>query len=305
MSDVVRISSTGAGVNYYPEFVARHLGFYQDEGLRVDVEVLGNGPGVPHAVGSGSADVGLGGIWLPILYRNRLDTFIPFAQLCNRLAAVLLAREPLAQPFRWADLQGKIILAPGGAPNFWMVVAAGMRAAGLDPSSVRFVADFVGDEVVNLFRGGFGDFFVGMPPLADTLVAAGTGCVVYDFTDFGDLPWSIFYAKPDFLNRPDNVAGRFARAIHRGLEWVLDHDPTEAPGIIDTYFSRFDPELIAAAVRACRQHHVWARSVRIPQAPLLRWQSIILAEGRLIDAPLAYADIVDTRPADWAEPNPV
>ena len=40
--DIVRISATGAGVNYFPEFVARELGFFADEGLDVTVEVLGN-----------------------------------------------------------------------------------------------------------------------------------------------------------------------------------------------------------------------------------------------------------------------
>ena len=43
--DIVRISSTGAGVNYFPEFVARELGFFADEGLDVKVEVLRKRPG--------------------------------------------------------------------------------------------------------------------------------------------------------------------------------------------------------------------------------------------------------------------
>jgi NitT/TauT family transport system substrate-binding protein len=303
MTDLVRISSTGAGVNYYPEFVARHLGFYAEEGLQVEVEVLGNGPGVPRAVGSDAADLGLGGIWLPMLYRGRLDTFIPFAQLCNRLAAVLLTRAPMSG-FQWADLRGKITLSPGGAPNFWMVVAAAMRAAGADPCSVRFIPDFVGDEVINLFRGGFGDFLISMPPVSDRLVAAGTGVVVYDFADLGDLPWSIFYAKPEFLARPDRAARRFARAIRRGLNWVFDHDPAEAPLIFEACFPNDDPELIAAAVRACRARGVWSRDVRIPEPALMNWQSIILQEGRLIDAPMAYGDIVDARPAAWADGGP-
>ena len=41
--DIVRVSATGAGVNYFPEFIARELGFFADEGLEAKVEVLGNG----------------------------------------------------------------------------------------------------------------------------------------------------------------------------------------------------------------------------------------------------------------------
>ena len=94
MTDLIRISATGSGVNYYPEFLARELGFYEEEGLTVQVAVHGNGPVVPREVGSGAADLGLGGIWLPMLYRGRVHTFMPFVQLCNRLDAVLLSRKP-------------------------------------------------------------------------------------------------------------------------------------------------------------------------------------------------------------------
>jgi len=298
--DVVRISSTGAGVNYYPEFVARELGFFAGEGLDVRVEVLGNGPGVPREVGSGAADVGLGGIWLPMLYRGRLHTFMPFAQLCNRLAAVLLARKPVER-FRWADLSGRIVVAPGGAPNFWMVVASTLRRAGVDPFSVRFVADFMGEEAINLFRGGFGDFFIGMPPVSDVFLRDGVAIEVADFADLGDIPWSIFYAKPEFLDRPDNVAGRFAKAIQRALGWTLLHDPREAPAVFSRRFPTLDPDLIADAVRSCRRRGIWIGTARIPEPALMQWQNVIMQEGRLIDAPMRYEDIVDTRPAAWAE----
>ena len=296
MSAVVRISATGAGANYYPEFVARYLGFFAQEGLSIEVEVLGNGPGVPHAVGSGQADLGLGGIWLPMLYRGRLDTFVPFAQLCNRLAAVLLARQPIPN-FTWSDVRDRIMLAPGGAPNFWMIVAALLDDAGVSPSSLRYIPDFVGNEVVNLFRGGFADFFIAMPPLAEQLVDEGVGVVVYDFADFGDIPWSIFYALPAFFTRSDDPAPRFARAIQRGLAWALDHDPLEAPHILEACFPKLHPDLAARAIRNCRERAVWSRRVGIPEASLLRWQSIIQRHGRLIDRPMAYDDIVNPHPA--------
>jgi NitT/TauT family transport system substrate-binding protein len=298
--DFVRVSATGAGVNYYPEFLARELGFFADEGLRVEVEVLGNGPGVPRNVGTGAADVGLGGIWLPMLYRGRLDTFIPFAQLCNRLAAFLLARKSVTD-FKWDNLSGKIVVAPGGAPNFWMVVASTLRQAGVDPYGVRFVSDFLAEEATALFRGGFGDFFIAMPPASDVLVRDGVGSVVADFAGLGEIPWSIFYAKPEFLERDDKVAGRFTKAIQRALGWILSNDPMGAPGVLAKRYPSVSPQVIAESVRSCRARGIWVSSARIPEEPLLRWQKVIVDEGRLIDAPMPYSEIVDSRPADWAE----
>src|SRR5690349_23786184 len=115
MPDIVRIAATGAGVSYYPEFVARELGFYADEGIEVQVQVIGNGPGVPEAVASDAADLGFGGSWLPVMYRGRLSGFYPFVQVCIRSPAVLIGRAP--QPtFQWSDLVGKGVVIPSGSP---------------------------------------------------------------------------------------------------------------------------------------------------------------------------------------------
>jgi NitT/TauT family transport system substrate-binding protein len=182
-----------------------------------------------------------------------------------------------------------------------MVVASTLRRAGVDPFRVRFVADFMAEEAINLFRGGFGDFFIGMPPVSDVFIRDGVARQVADLAELGEIPWSIFYAKPEFLARPDNVAGRFTKAIQRALRWTLAHDPSEAPGVFPRQFPTLSADLIADAVRSCRRREIWSDTARIPEAPLMRWQTVIMEEGRLIEAPMRYGDIVDSGPAAWAE----
>jgi len=67
MADGIRVSATGAGVNYSPEFLARELGYFEDEDLDVVTEAPGHGPYVPRALADGGADIGLGGIWRPLM----------------------------------------------------------------------------------------------------------------------------------------------------------------------------------------------------------------------------------------------
>ena len=83
MSEALRVSATAAGISYYPEHVARVLGFFEDEGLVVTTEAPGHGPWVTRAVLGGQADMALGGIWRPLMYRGRLDDFMSFALLCT------------------------------------------------------------------------------------------------------------------------------------------------------------------------------------------------------------------------------
>src|SRR6266536_2165483 len=191
MADTVRIAATGAGISYFPEFVARELGFYADEGLDVQVQVIGNGPGVPVSVASGAADIGLGGSWLPVMYRGRLASFYPFAQVCIRSPAVLLARTP-RPGFAWPDLIGEAVVIPSGSPGASLLINHTLRSEGIDPGQVAFIQDFLAEEAGPLFSGGLADYYVGMPPASDLMLARGTAFEVLDLAALGEYPWSIF-----------------------------------------------------------------------------------------------------------------
>lgn len=298
MGDLVRIASTGAGISYFPEFVARELGFYADENLDIQVEVIGNGPGVPVAVATGTADLGFGGSWLPMMYRGRLSSFYPFVQVCIRAPAVLLGRAPMPD-FSWSDLVGKCVIIGSGSPGASLLIHHKMRAAGVDPGRVSFIQDFLAEEAGPLFAGGMGDFHVAMPPSSDRFVAEGKAFEVLDLASLGEYPWSIMYAKKPFLDREDNVAGRFARALQRALTWCRTHDPSDAPTVASTYFGQLDPEAVFASARSLKARGLWHESVAVTEAPMMAWQGLI-AEGQYITEPIPYVEAIDNRAASWA-----
>ncbi|MBI4182487.1 MAG: ABC transporter substrate-binding protein [Proteobacteria bacterium] len=303
MPDRLRISATGAGVSYYPEFLARELGYFADEDLEVVTEAPGHGPWVARALRERTAEVVLGGIWRPLMYRGRLDAFVAFAQLCVRCPTLVIGRRA-APNFRWADLIGRTVVVPDGSPTPNMAFVGILRRKGVDPEKVNIVEDFHADEALSLFRGGLGDFFLAGPPGSDALVAEGKGHVVADLAEAGGrLPWSVYYGLPEFVERKDNLAGRFARAIQRALDWLKGHDPDEAAGVYKRNFPRHKPELIAAAVRATRTRGIWPESVRMAEADLAAWQEMIV-EYKLIEKPIPYAEVFDTRAADWVRKNP-
>lgn len=298
MGDLVRISATGAGIPYYPEFVARALGFYEALNLDVVVDVFGNGPVVPRNIAAGTGDIGLGGIWLPMLYRGRVESFYPFAQLCDRYSGVVLARQPM-DSFSWSDLEGQIVLSTAGAPNTYTILHGILRRNGVDGSTVRLIADFVNEEASNLFRGGFGDFYILQPPASTLLIDEGVAFPVKEVSEVGQIPWSIFYAKQPFLDRADNVAGRFALSIQQALDWVHTHDPEEAPEVWEQYFKSMTFSQFVAAARASKQQGIWAESIEISPPGYAAWHDMIL-ESRLIEQPMPYSELIDSRAMTWA-----
>jgi NitT/TauT family transport system substrate-binding protein len=233
------------------------------------------------------------------MYRNRLDGFYAFAQLCINCSTRIISRRPI-EHFTWASFVGKRVFIPDGSPTPWMLQDGVIRRAGVDPMKISFIRDFLSAEAMALFRGGLGDFILAGPPAAEQLVADGVGVRVACLSEAGRLPWSVYYSTPEFLDRADNLAGRFTKAITRALRWILTHDPTEAPGVFAKHFPQYRPELVAAAVRACREEGAWTDTARLDPSALNYWQEMIV-EAALIDAPYEYADIFDSRAVDWAE----
>lgn len=168
MPDVFRVSATGAGVTYYPEFVARELGYFADENLDVVTDVPPNKDLVATNIAADTADAALGGIWRPLMYRGRLKTFSVFLQVCDRFGGVVLGR-PSDTPFAWTDLIGKLVLVPSGAPSPWLLLQGILRRAGVDATRVKFLQDLTGPEMHALFRGGMGDYLLSAPPVSDVL----------------------------------------------------------------------------------------------------------------------------------------
>jgi NitT/TauT family transport system substrate-binding protein len=303
MQTRVRVAATGAGVAYYPAFVAQELGYFQEEHLEVETTVPGLGPWVARALASGEVDVALGGIWRPLMYRGRLTTLYAFAQLCDRCPFVLLSRRPVER-FEWKQLGGCTVMVPDGAPSPWIMLQGILRLVGVETVGTRFIQQLPGEEIIELFRAGLGDYLITAPPTSELLVEDGVARGAVSLAEAGGLiPWSVYYAAPAFLGRNDNVAGRFARAIQKGLMWTLTHDLGEAGHVLERHFPSISVDVVAKAVRSARQMGVWTNTARVSPDGLSRWQAMLVQAG-LIDAPVPYDEIVDSRAADWAGKSP-
>lgn len=297
MADRVRVADSGSGVYYAPHYLALDLGFFAEEGLQAETKVPG-GTWLVEYLSSGRADIALGGIWRPLMYRNRLETLMAFAMLCTRNPQVLMARTPSAgEGFAWTDLHGKSVILPAGAPSPWVFLSGILRQSGVDLSRVLFIRDLQAEETTRLFRAGLGDFYLTMPPLSEELAQEGYPVAMTLAEAGGPVPWSVYYGTAEFLARPGRLADRFARAIQRALRWLLAWHTDRMPGPLQRYFPATDPRLLARSISLARQRGVWTDNVRIPQSDLLRWQETLVHCG-LIERPIPYLEIVDPRPAD-------
>ncbi len=110
--DTLNISATANGLNYLPEYLAEATGLFHDAGLDVTARACDPWTGVLDDLASGAADIALGGLWVPGMYAGTPRELTVICQL-NHQAPKAIVHRGAPESFEFADLLGKVVLAPG------------------------------------------------------------------------------------------------------------------------------------------------------------------------------------------------
>ncbi len=295
-----KISATGVSINYMPQYLAEELGYFAEVGLAVSSYVPTPWTRVLKDIDSGDCHCVVGGIWVPLIYKRRVKEYFAFAKVASRCPLVLLSRVPV-ENFSWRYLENKIVLVSGGnGASPGLFVAGCAKEGGADLSKVRFVHDFTAPMLAECFQGGWGDIVVLKSDLAAQIVAAGKGHIVADLAvEGGCVPWSVYYGTPDFLNHPENLAGRFTLALQRANTWLLRHSGSECQEILAKNWPNVEPDAALTMVDMFSEVGMWDKTVDIKRDELARWQKF-LVEGNVIDQAFKYEEIIDSRAFDYA-----
>lgn len=107
----VTLNEVAHSIFYAPQYVAIENGYFEDEGLDVELITGFGADKVMTAVLSGEADIGFMGSESSIYtyQEGANDVIINFAQLTQRAGNFLVAREEMPD-FSWDDLKGKDVL---------------------------------------------------------------------------------------------------------------------------------------------------------------------------------------------------
>lgn len=292
---VVSVSEVTRSVFYAPQYVALTLGFFEDEGLQIDLITSDGADRVMTSVLTGAADIGLSGPEAAIYVYNegRQDFAVVFAQLTQRDGSFLLARNPHPD-FEWGDLYGAHILPGrrGGVP--YMALSYVVRAAGLTPgvdvefdSSVQFAA------MTGAFLSGVGDFVTVFEPTASTIELEGRGYIVASVgAAAGEIPFTAYYALESFIKQNPDIIQGFTNALTRGQLWVAAHSPEEIAEVISPFFPEADPYIMARAIANYKQIDAFAPTPIMGEEGFYRLQRVMEQAGEL-SAEVPFGRLVD------------
>lgn len=283
LGETVKVSEVTHSVFYAPQYVALGLGFFEEEGLQIDLMNGGGADKVMTSVLTGEADIGLAGpeACIYVLLAEHDDAPRVFAQLTCRDGSFLVGREQ--EDFSWENLKGKQIIGgrKGGMPE--MTLEYVMKQHGVVPgvdaqvdTSVQF------NMMAGAFIGGDADYVALFEPTATEAELAGQ-CVVLTSIgkESGEIPYTAYFAAQSFLNEKADAIQRFTNAIYRGQQWVYDHTDAEVAEVLLPFFPDTSLEVMTQVVARYREIQAWNPTPVMKRSALERLETVMESAGEL------------------------
>jgi NitT/TauT family transport system substrate-binding protein len=296
-----KLTATGYNLNYLPEYIALRHGFFREQGLDVTVNIPVPWDGVLDALANGTADMCLGGIWVPAMYRDRVQHYTVFAQIANRCPLAVLKRGS-SEGFKLTDMaKSTVLMKSGGGASVGLFFKMLLRENNIDARAVDYIQDLDGKMLGDLFQGGMGDYFVTENLSALAMVSRNPKVsIAMEMVTQGDIPWSVYYRETSTIT-PEllDAQKRFCIGLSKGIDWVLQHDAESFRDELAELFPTVPVDVAVSVTNDFRRNKMWT-STSVDRGGFTRWQQG-LADARLVHKPLAYETIVDNAPAAAAE----
>ena len=108
----VTVAEVAHSIFYAPQYAADALGYFEDEGLDVEIILAAGADKVSAAVLSGDVNIGFSGSEVTVYVYNQgeKDYLVTFAGLTKKDGSFLVSREKI-KDFKVEDLKGKHIIA--------------------------------------------------------------------------------------------------------------------------------------------------------------------------------------------------
>lgn len=293
----VRLNEVTRSVFYAPMYIALNQGFFDKNGIEIDLQTGQGADKVMQAVLSNSADIGFCGPEQVIYINNqgREDYPILFAQLTQKDGSFLVGRNK-NDNFSWSDIKGSSVIGgrPGGVPA--MALEYAMKKNNIDlENDVNMVTNIDFSATAGAFKGGTGDYVALFEPTASVIESDGSGYILASVgEEAGSIPYTCYFSTKSYMDKNPEVIEKFTKAIAEGQQWFFSHSDEEVADSIIDYFPGTDKNTIVTVVKNYRSIDALAHNPEIKEEDLNRLMDIIQDyDANLIKSRPQFSKIVD------------
>jgi NitT/TauT family transport system substrate-binding protein len=215
--------------------------------------------GVLDALADDTADMALGGIWVPAMYRDRVQHYTVFAQIANRCPLAVLKRGS-SEGFKLTNMaKSTVLMKSGGGASVGLFFKMLLRENGIDAKAVDHIQDLDGKMLGDLFQGGMGDYFVIDNLSALAMVSRNPKVsIAMEMVMQGDIPWSVYYRETSTISPAIlDAQKRFCIGLAKGIDWVLQHDAESFRDELAELFPTVPVDVAVSVTNDFRRNKMW------------------------------------------------
>lgn len=283
---------------YLPLYAAIHEGYFEEEGLDVEVVTATGGAHVTTVV-SGDAWGNIAGPDSNALANiDSNDPIVSVVNVVNRANVYLMAggdtppagasEEELA-----AYLEGKTIAAGryGGSPN--LLTRYLIMELGLEPGEdVLLEEPADASAVVSLVENGQADIANGAEPqIYDGIEKGVWNEPFYGFPSLGDYPYSVISVKQSTIDEDPETVQSFVRAITKALK-AVDEEEELAMRVLKKEFPTTEEASLQASLDRAYADELWSKDGYITEEATDKTMDVVTKTG-VYKGDYKYEELVD------------
>lgn len=291
----IKVNEVTRSVFYAPQYVAINNGYFEENGIEIELTTGQGADSVMTAVLANQCDIGFAGPEASIyVYNEGKEDFCQvFAQMTKRDGSFLVSKSN-TEEFSWQDLKGKTVIPgrKGGVP--YMTLEYVIKKNGLTPGKDVTLDDSIKfDLMAGAFASGNADYVTLFEPTASLTEQEKKGYVVTSVGEAaGEIPYTAYFAKKSYIENNESTIQEFTNAIYKGEQWVKEHTSKEIAEVIINFFPDTDLELLTAAVQSYKDIDAWNDTPILKEEAFNRLQEVMTVAGEL-EQKAPYDEIVN------------
>lgn len=296
----IQLAEVTRSVFYAPQYVAIEEGFFEEEGLDVELQTTWGGDTTMTSLLSDGSDIALVGSETSIYVyaQDSKDYAVNFTQLTATDGTFLVAKEP-DPDFTWEDLRGSEFLGQrtGGMPQ--MVGEFVLKNHDIDPHADLNLSqniDFA--NIPGAFASGDYDYVQLFEPTASVFEEEGNGHIVASFgEESGQVPYTSYMAKESYMDGNEETLSKFTSAIYKAQQWVQENSAEDIAESIQPYFEDTEVDMLATAIERYKNQGSFSTDPTLDEE---EWENLkaIMEEAGELPADVGYEDLVNTEIAE-------
>ena len=302
--NTIELNEVTHSIFYAPLYVAINNGYFEEEGLTINLTNGGGSNTSMSALLTGSADIILAGPETVVFTQQEgvSDKPVVFGQLTHCDGSFIVSKDAV-ENFTLADLVGETIIGgrAGGLPAMTLeyIIEKNGYTIGTGANEINLRTDVAFNLTASVWEGDSSVKYCTLfEPTATNVANQNGASIVASLGEMsGSIPYTCFATRQSFLEKHEDVAEKFLKAIIKAYKFIEEN---EAETVAEALLPSFDGNTIselAVAVEHYMSIGAWSENMVLTEQSFTNLMNVMLNAEEITETS-PWSSIVDNSLAE-------